>query len=436
MNLLLIPASYPYPASPQIGAQNERCARVINQYVDQLVVISPRPWIPRILALRSRWRSYASIPWHYVSEGIEVYRPSSLVLPGVMETIWPNEVAYYSIRSLVRELHCRHRFDAIVSFDLYSAGGLVWRLGRDLGITASGWATGNDIRKNQDSPPGQKVRETLKQLDLVFYQSSELLHLGAQMLQTQPQQLKRSGRHIILSRGVTEPKSPTNGVRASVRSRLGVANDEVMVLYLGRIMHDKGLFGLVDVLARNSGLIENLRLVLVGANPAFDHTDQFHKHLKKYPQLLNRINVLPACPPNEIWSYFNAADIFAFPSFNEGMPNSLLEAMIAGLPAVVFDIPAIRDIMQHDKEALFVARRLDFESFFSGLALFSRDRQLREAIGKRGRNVARDHFALGKNMKVAMEHLSELSPRSAKPAFDRGFVDARQNNFLPRQRAR
>jgi glycosyltransferase involved in cell wall biosynthesis len=416
MNLLLIPASYPYPASPQIGAQNERCARVINEYVDHLVVISPRPWIPRVLALRPRWRSYASIPCHYVSDGIEVYRPSTFVVPGVMETIWPNEVAYHGIRSLVRKLQCKHRFDAILSFDLYSAGGLAWRLGRDLGIPASGWTTGNDIRKDQDSLSGQKVCETLKNLDLVFYQSSELLQLGAQMLQTQSQQLKRSGRHLILPRGVTESDGSTNGASAKLRSRLGVANDDVMVLYLGRIIYDKGLFGLVDVLARNSGPIENQRLVLVGANPAFDHTDQFHKHLKQYPQLCNRIRVVPACSPEEIWSYFHAADIFAFPSFNEGMPNSLLEAMITGLPSVVFDIPAIRDIIQHDREALFAVRNFDYEDFLECLVRLSNNKQLRESIGNRGRNLVREHFSLKKNMRSAIESLSQLNRYSSRHA--------------------
>jgi glycosyltransferase involved in cell wall biosynthesis len=176
--------------------------------------------------------------------------------------------------------------------------------------------------------------------------------------------------------------------------------------------------------------------VLVGANPAFDQTEQFRKHLKQYPQLLNHIDIVPACSPEEIWSYFRAADIFAFPSFNEGMPNSLLEAMVTGLPSVVFDIPAIRDIIQHDKEALLVARSLDFESFFSRLAMLSQDRQLRENIGRRGRNVVRDHFSLGRNMKVAIEQVGDLSLHSANRAVNEGFVDARQNNFLPRQRAR
>jgi len=40
-----------------------------------------------------------------------------------------------------------------------------------------------------------------------------------------------------------------------------------------------------------------------------------------------------------VWEYLSASDIFVFPSFHEGMPNSLLEAAWAGLPAVAFDIP-------------------------------------------------------------------------------------------------
>src|SRR3990172_4186486 len=146
MNLLLIPASYPYPALPQTGAQNERCAYMLRRFVDKIIVLSPRPFIPSSLALRPRWQFYASIPYHYVSRGIEVYRPAYLVMPGVMQSFWLNAVAYYAARPVVKELHRKHRFDAILSFDLCAAGGLAWRLARDLGIPAAGLAVGDDIR--------------------------------------------------------------------------------------------------------------------------------------------------------------------------------------------------------------------------------------------------------------------------------------------------
>ena len=133
---------------------------------------------------------------HYsVVGGIEVHRPAYLVVPGLLRAVWSNEVAYYMLRTRVAKLHWKHRFDAILSFDLFNAGGLAWRISRELGIPAAGWATGGDMRKERDSRPGRKLVETIRNLDLVFYQSQELLELAAELLESNVEHLERSGRH-------------------------------------------------------------------------------------------------------------------------------------------------------------------------------------------------------------------------------------------------
>lgn len=409
MNLLLIPPCYPFPAAPGTGAQNERCARILDRFVDQVVVVSPRPFIPSFLAFRPRWQSYASIPYHHISCGIEVYRPAYLALPGIMDALWQNEAAYYWLRFLFRQLHRKHQFNAILSFDLRACGGVAWRIGRDLGIPAAGWATGSDIRSDRKSPYGLRVAETLQKLEVVMYQSRELLDVGAQILGVKPMELQSSGRHRVLSRGVIEPESPSaDGVRDMVRATLHVAKDEVMILYMGRVVRDKGLFGLIDILATNCSKIGNVKLVLVGAREAFDDAEELKRHLRKYPELLERVHILSACPAEEIWTYFAAADIFAFPSFKEGMPNAVLEAMVSGLPVVAFDIPAIQEILAYDREALFAVKAFNFESFFKTLLQLSTDESLRKLTGIKGKSIARKRFSLMQNMKSTIGYLKAM----------------------------
>ncbi len=52
---------------------------------------------------------------------------------------------------------------------------MAWRLGRTLGIPASGWAFGGDVRFPHTSPAGWVVRRAIERFDLIFYQSHELL---------------------------------------------------------------------------------------------------------------------------------------------------------------------------------------------------------------------------------------------------------------------
>jgi glycosyltransferase involved in cell wall biosynthesis len=336
-----------------------------------------------------------------------VHRPAYPVVPKVLQALWPSRVAFLCCRRLARRLHGQACFDAILSFDLAITGGLAWRLGRDLGIPACGWATGSDIRANPDGPIARNVREALRRLDLVFYQSAELKALGAALLGTRVEEFAPE-RHIVQSRGVPAPDAyPGVEVRRSVRSGLGVADDQILILYLGRIVRGKGLFELVDGFADCARRCPNLVLVLVGCIPGFDHAADLREKIRLLPALEGRIQMLPACGHDRIWDYFAAADIFAFPSFKEGMPNSLLEAMLGGLPAVAFSIPSVQEITRFGK-ALVEVPAYDFRSFTEALLKLAEAPALRRQLGDQGRAIARQHFSATSNMRVVVDQIRRV----------------------------
>jgi glycosyltransferase involved in cell wall biosynthesis len=48
-----------------------------------------------------------------------------------------------------------------------------------------------------------------------------------------------------------------------------------------------------------------------------------------------------------MYSYYQNADVFIFPSYNEGVPNALIEAMAAGCHIICYDIPGVSGIIRH-----------------------------------------------------------------------------------------
>jgi glycosyltransferase involved in cell wall biosynthesis len=54
-------------------------------------------------------------------------------------------------------------------------------------------------------------------------------------------------------------------------------------------------------------------------------------------------------PKIELWKMLRASDLFLLPSLNEGMPNTLLEAIGLNLPCLGSRIPGIKDILCHDE---------------------------------------------------------------------------------------
>jgi len=409
VKLLIIPAAYPHAAAEWTGIFNEQSTLALQQIVQHVEVLSPRPYAPRFLTFNDRWKAHIVAPKSHLRRGIRIHRPAYPRVPGILRGFWSTTAAYVFSRRLATALHREIRFDAIVSFDLAGAGGLAWRLGRRLGIRSSGWATGSDIRWGPNSGVGRSVRKTLERLDFVFYQTSELKVLAAHLLGIDAAALSEQ-RHIVQARGVSEPSSlPLADVRSSVRERLGLSDHHLMILYIGRIAREKGLFDLADVFAKWGTRHPDLAVIFVGARPGHDETDLLRRRVDS---LGGRIRILPGCPHDEVWNYLSAADIFVFPSFKEGMPNSLLEAMLARLPSVAFGIPCVQEIVTFGNGLLSVAP-YDFEQFGDAILTLAANESLRREIGERGRAIASEHFSLQRSMRTVVAHLATKSKPEA-----------------------
>src|SRR6185369_8481582 len=86
-----------------------------------------------------------------------------------------------------------------------------------------------------------------------------------------------------------------------------------------------------------------------------------------------------------------AADVYAFPSRNEGFPVAPVEAMACGLPVVAADAPGIVDILGEDDGTVVPAG--DAEAFARALGPLLDDHNLRAALGVRARRRAEERFS-------------------------------------------
>jgi len=399
MKLLLVVSNYPYEGHPYSGAFNERSALALRRLGHEVEVLAPRPYVPRGLSrLASRWSSYASIPEHETRAEIAVYRPAYAQLPLLGGALWSESCAYAVSAGEIARRHRRAPYDAILSFGLIGAGGIGWRLGRRLAVPAAGWATGNDVRVAPRSSFGKAVRRSLEKIDLVFYQSAELRACGAALLNVAPDEMD-ARRHAVLPRGVEEPPVLSSERRHELRRAVGLGEEQVVVLYLGRIAAPKGVFELAQAMARARERCPELICWMVGAKRGFDDSAKLAR--------CGSVRLIDACAHEQIWDYFAAADIFAFPSHGEGMPNSLLEAMSTGLPAVAYAIPPIEEIDQGSGALLRVAPG-DVHGLADALVSLARTPERRAALGRNGRARVYAAFLSADRMASAARRVAQL----------------------------
>lgn len=144
--------------------------------------------------------------------------------------------------------------------------------------------------------------------------------------------LRRIPNAVDLSRFRTE-RRPRNGV--------------VRVAYVGRLRHVKGVGVLVDAwhaLAARGGA----RLVIAGDG------DMREALVAQVERLSLRDSVELAGEISDVPALLRETDIYVQPSFQEGMPNSVLEAMAAGLPVVVTRVSGNEDLVTDGDNGLLV----------------------------------------------------------------------------------
>ena len=407
MRLLLVVPAYPYAGFPSSGVFSQRSAAALDEFCEHLEVLSPRPYVPPQLGrLRPRWKAYSQIPPSQQEGRIAVHRPAYLQVPGAASPLWAERAAYMASRRLAAARHARVGFDALLSFDLRGGAPLAWRVARHLGLPAAGWATGSDLRVKRPGATARAATRSLRNLDLVFYQSRELLQIAAGLLGVDEGGLDPR-HHVVLARGIAEPPARDwKESRSRIRARLGFADHETAVLSIGRICEGKGVYDLLAAASRVAKSTGGLRFVLIGARPGFDESERVSKVIQADPILRSCVQILPACAPEEVWDYLAASDIFAFPSHAEGMPNSPLEAMAMERPVVAFAIPPVLEL-DGGTGVVALCPPFDVESLADSIRRLAVGREERDRRGRQGRALVQSRFLVRRSMMAAAERIEE-----------------------------
>lgn len=130
-----------------------------------------------------------------------------------------------------------------------------------------------------------------------------------------------------------------------------LADVDPMLLFLGAIIEKKGVFDLLQAMAALREDYPRLRLVLAGTGAAQARVKERARALGISEQV-----ELPGwadAPARDV--LLAEADVFVLPSYYEGLPMSMLEAMAAGLPVIVGDVGGIPEVIEHGVDGLLVA---------------------------------------------------------------------------------
>ncbi|MEM7334921.1 MAG: glycosyltransferase family 4 protein [Chloroflexota bacterium] len=133
---------------------------------------------------------------------------------------------------------------------------------------------------------------------------------------------------------------------ADARHRLGISEDENLLLYVGRFSPEKGILELLDALAQQPDLLNQpFKLVLIGKGALESEIRHHIGHL----ELENQVSIMPWVAQDDLKLWYSAANVLLMPSWNEPLGKVFLEAMACGTPVIASDTEGPKDHVQIGK---------------------------------------------------------------------------------------
>ena len=336
LNIAVVTEHFPYSGLPTHGRMAYELLRVLARKVN-VEVFFPHAEYPKWL--RPPSRIYDTINTSYRVADIDVGYFNYLAVPLLSRPF----NGWTAARHLLPHVR-RFKPDLVFSFFLYPDSFAGLKIAKKLSVPVVAVGVGSDIHSIGDRVSMMYTRALLREVDFLVTVSEDLrqqaLRLGARPENSRAI-LNGCDLSVFYPRGRTE-----------ARHRLGIDQAAEVVVYVGRLDIRKGLRELVEAAAVLRRQRASLHVFIVG-----DGADR--------PSIENAINAQDArdyvhlvrgCSFDEVAFWMAAADVATLPSYMEGCPNTVLEALACGRPVVATAVGGIPEIMSNECGAIVPAR--------------------------------------------------------------------------------
>lgn len=177
----------------------------------------------------------------------------------------------------------------------------------------------------------------------------------------------------------------------TIRQKFDIRKDEFVVLSVGQFIDRKGRWVALDAARLLADKGVDVRFIWL--TPAMPPADEM-KRVDDYG-LRDRFRLILSddvgTDRQDVLGFFRIADAFALPSYVEGLPIALLEAMALGIPSVSTNVFAIPEAVIDGKTGILIEAG-DAPALAAAVENLYRDRNLRRRLGDNGRRFVLDNF--------------------------------------------
>jgi glycosyltransferase involved in cell wall biosynthesis len=341
MRVLIITKIFPNSVERLSSPFNRRQFAELSKLCE-VEVLATIPWFPGASALR-RWSPagrLSSVPAEEQIDGMHVRHPRFVFLPKIGHGI---AGPLYAASLATTSLRYRNRVDVVLGAWAYPDGFAAVAIAQLLGVPSVVKLHGSDMNVvARMRGPRQGLKWALPRASRIVAVSGPLgerareLGVAAERIDIVPNGVDRQ---------VFRPAD-----RAEARRQLGLDPSRKLVLYVGHLKETKGVFDLLKAFKLMRDELSDAQLVLVGGGAGGAACRALAEELGVSATFAGEQ------PHERIPLWFAAADVVTLPSWNEGMPNVVVEALACGRPVVATAVGGIPEIVKGDSGELVPAR--------------------------------------------------------------------------------
>lgn len=179
---------------------------------------------------------------------------------------------------------------------------------------------------------------------------------------------------------------PDATARKEEREKMGIKEDILTYIFLGRLNHDKGIGELYEAYNRLAAEEKDVYLLLVGMDE-----EGYLDKLSEYKNIQEGKNFHFYGLTKQPERVLNAGDVFVLPTYREGFGSSVLEAACIGLPSICSDAYGVLDAYV-DGETGLQCKVGDVETLYQCMKKMHDNVEMRRNMGKRSRERALQNF--------------------------------------------
>jgi glycosyltransferase involved in cell wall biosynthesis len=186
---------------------------------------------------------------------------------------------------------------------------------------------------------------------------------------------------------------------AQFKRKVDLPEDMIKVLFIGGAgAKTKGIYDILKAIPTIVRQHENICFVFVGCANVGELNI-----ISKEEEIISHVRVLDYVYGDKKIKVFSNSDIFILPSYSEGFPIAMLEAMAAGLPIIATSVGAIPEVIEDGKNG-FLIKTGDYNALAEKILILAKDKKLRQKMGKNNIEKIKRQY----DREVVMEKLDNI----------------------------